>query len=55
MPSTRRSFPSWPNATSVYGVPRTVINETIHVEGAVPEAMLLAQLIPLLERRTPPA
>jgi hypothetical protein len=26
-----------------------LINETVHVEGAMPEAMLMAQLTPLLE------
>jgi hypothetical protein len=26
-------------------VPRTVINETVHQEGAVPEPMLLAKLL----------
>jgi hypothetical protein len=26
------------------GVPRTVINETVHMEGAAPESMLLAKL-----------
>lgn len=31
----------------VRGVPRTVINDSIHVEGAVPEAMLMAQLMPI--------
>jgi hypothetical protein len=25
-------------------VPRTVINETVHIEGAVPEPMLMARL-----------
>jgi glutaredoxin-like protein len=39
----------------VYGVPRTVVNDTVHVEGAVPEAMLMAQLIPLLEAHDQPA
>ncbi len=29
---------------NVYGVPRTVINETVAVEGAVPEGSLLAYL-----------
>ncbi len=42
-------FPDLAQRYQVYGVPRTVINETVHVEGAVPEAMLMAQLIPLLE------
>jgi hypothetical protein len=33
----------------VRGVPKTIINETVHVEGAVPEALLMSQLIPFLE------
>jgi len=38
-------FPHLANKYHVHGVPRTVINETIHVEGAVPEAALVAQLM----------
>ncbi|MFQ5344159.1 MAG: hypothetical protein ACE5F6_21665 [Anaerolineae bacterium] len=30
------------------GVPRTVINENIHIEGAVPEPMLMPQLMQAL-------
>jgi glutaredoxin-like protein len=37
-------FPHLSNKYHVHGVPRTVINETIHQEGAVPEPMLLAKL-----------
>ena len=48
-------FPELADRYHVYGVPRTVINETVHIEGAVPEAMLLAQLVPLLESTTSPA
>jgi glutaredoxin-like protein len=44
-------FPELADRYQVRGVPRTVINDTVHVEGAVPEAMLMAQLIPLLEER----
>ena len=32
----------------VRGVPRTAINGSIHVEGAVLEAMLMAQLMPII-------
>jgi glutaredoxin-like protein len=42
-------FPHLANKYQVFGVPRTVINETIHVEGAVPEAMLMAELMKVLE------
>jgi glutaredoxin-like protein len=37
-------FPHLSNKYFVQGVPRTVINETVFVEGAVPEPMLLAKL-----------
>jgi glutaredoxin-like protein len=37
-------FPHLSNKYSVMGVPRTVINETTFVEGAAPEAMLMARL-----------
>lgn len=39
----------------VRGVPRTVIDDTVHIEGAVPEPMMMAELIPILERKVPPA
>jgi glutaredoxin-like protein len=38
-------FPHLANKYSVYGVPRTVINETFHQEGAVPEPMMLNKLL----------
>ncbi|HET7768717.1 MAG TPA: thioredoxin family protein [Chloroflexota bacterium] len=37
-------FPDLAERYDVYGVPRTVINETVAVEGAVPEAHLLEHL-----------
>ena len=37
-------FPHLANKYDVMGVPRTVINEDYHIEGAVPEPMLLAKL-----------
>ncbi|HFQ94779.1 MAG TPA: glutaredoxin [Anaerolineae bacterium] len=37
-------FPDLSMKYSVMGVPRTVINETIHMEGAAPEPMLLAKI-----------
>jgi glutaredoxin-like protein len=43
-------FPEWADRYHVRGVPRTVINDSVHIEGAVPEARLMAQLMPLLER-----
>jgi glutaredoxin-like protein len=42
-------FPDLARRYQVYGVPRTVANDTVHVEGAVPEAMLMAELAPLLQ------
>ena len=37
-------FPHLSMKYQVQGVPRTVINETVHQEGAAPEAMLMAKL-----------
>jgi len=37
-------FPQLAVKYQVMGVPRTVINETVHVEGAAPEPMVLAKL-----------
>lgn len=42
-------FPHLANKYEVYSVPRTVINETIHVEGAVPEPMLVNELMKALD------
>lgn len=38
-------FPHLANKFGVYGVPRTVINEKVHQEGAVPEPMMLDRLL----------
>ena len=38
-------FPALSQKYGVMGVPRTVINESDHVEGAVPEAMLLPKVL----------
>ena len=37
-------FPHLVTRYQVYGVPLTVINEVLHIEGAVPEATLLEHL-----------
>ncbi|MCA9936713.1 MAG: thioredoxin family protein [Anaerolineales bacterium] len=37
-------FPHLSNKYHVQGVPRTVINETVHMEGAAPEMMVLGKL-----------
>ena len=42
-------FPHLANRYQVYGVPRTVINEVIHIEGAVPEANLVSQLMMVMD------
>ena len=38
-------FPHLANKYSVMGVPRTVINETVHLEGAAPEPMLMQKVL----------
>jgi len=43
-------FPDLANKYQVYGVPRTVINETIHIEGAAPEAVLVNKLMQVLDQ-----
>ncbi|GIK71335.1 MAG: glutaredoxin [Chloroflexota bacterium] len=42
-------FPHLANRYQVYGVPRTVVNDVIHVEGAVPESMLMTKLMSLTD------
>jgi glutaredoxin-like protein len=42
-----QEFPELANRYEVYGVPRTVINETVHLEGARPEAAVVAELMRL--------
>ena len=42
-------FPHLSNKYQVMGVPRTVINETIHIEGAVPEPMLMQEFAKVLK------
>ena len=46
-------FPHLAQKYNVMGVPRSVINETTHVEGAVPEAMLVSQLMEALISEAP--
>jgi predicted DsbA family dithiol-disulfide isomerase len=38
-------FPHLAVRYQVQGVPRTVINESVHIEGAVPEAHLVSRLM----------
>jgi hypothetical protein len=42
-------FPFLGNKYSVMGVPRTVIDENIHIEGAVPEPMFMREFEKLLK------
>jgi len=42
-------FPHLGNKYQVMGVPRTVIDETIHIEGAAPEPMLMREFARLLK------
>jgi len=44
-------FPDLGDRYAVMGVPKTVIDELVHVEGAVPEGMLLERLREALRRR----
>ena len=44
-------FPHLANKYEVYGVPRTVINENIHIEGAVPEGMLIEELMKVMDEK----
>jgi len=45
-------FPQLSSKYQVYGVPRTVIEDVIHVEGAVPEAALVNELMKVLDTTT---
>jgi glutaredoxin-like protein len=38
-------FPHLANKYGVYGVPKTIVNETVHFEGAVPEQVFLANVL----------
>jgi predicted DsbA family dithiol-disulfide isomerase len=42
-------FPHLATRYQVMGVPRTVINETIQIEGAVPEPMLMREFSKVLD------
>lgn len=41
-------FPHLANRYGVYGVPKTIVNETIHFEGAVPEEVFLKNVLKAL-------
>ncbi len=44
-------FPHLANKYEVYGVPRSVINEVIHIEGAVPEDMFMEELMKVTDKK----
>lgn len=44
-------FPHLSGRYNVFGVPRTVINEVIQIEGAVPEKALVAELMAVRDER----
>ena len=46
-----QEFPHLAIKYQVMGVPRTVINETTHIEGAAPEPMVLEKLQEALEEK----
>jgi len=43
-------FPQRAARYHVRGVPRTVVNDIVYIEGAVPESAFLGQLLPLFEQ-----
>ena len=45
--------PHLANKYSVFGVPRTVINDKVHQEGAVPEPLMLAKLLEAVGKGAP--
>ena len=44
-------FPYLANKYRVYGVPRTVINEVVHLEGAYPEEMMISELMQVMDEK----
>ena len=42
-------FPHLANRYQVYGVPRTVIEDVVHIEGAQPEPQVISQLLQVLD------
>ncbi len=45
-------FPHLANRYHVHGVPRTVIQDVIHIEGAMPEAQVMQKLLGVLDEPT---
>lgn len=46
-------FPDLAQRYSVYGVPRTVINESVAVEGAVGESVLVQKILDATQQKKP--
>ena len=44
-------FPHLSNKYQVFGVPLTIINETIRIEGAMPEARFVHEMMRDLEKK----
>lgn len=44
-------FPHLAQKYQIHGVPKTVINEDIHIEGAVPEARFVQELLKVTETK----
>ncbi len=42
-------FPHLANRYQVYGVPRTIIEDVVHIEGAAPEQQVVSQLLQVLD------
>ena len=45
-------FPHLAQRYSVMGVPRTIINETYFIEGAVPEQLFISRVLDTLQKKT---
>jgi predicted DsbA family dithiol-disulfide isomerase len=43
-------FPHLVNKYGVMGVPKTIINETASIEGAVPEEKILSEIVKALQK-----
>jgi len=48
-------FPDVAQRYQVYGVPKTIINEQVNIEGAVPEARFLSLVLDAAGASGPPA
>ena len=48
-------FPDVAQRYQVHGVPKTIINEQVNIEGAVPEARFLSLVLDAVGPGTPPA